>query len=978
MLLREYLNEDGHAGRILIVSDPVKGQMLLRMHEASSGTMIRNVRCLTILQMAEELYRYFCSENGFADEYEYPDTAEAGMIFRGVLFRNLGKLRYFKREEMMDLATTAEIFRKVQLIRANGWSGEEEKEQNDRVFDLKLLIAAYEDLLASEKTMDVPGKLRYVLEKLEALPDPRAEIRNVFAAHISYLKEDAEALDGMRKRLLRLLCDGEEAEVSVFPEDLHLETIVKSGAEVFFYKGYGSFNEAAFVANDILEKKHPFGEVTVLYGSAAQLPAISAALCGNGIPMRIVSAHSAKENAYIALARRILAWAGDDYSEKMLERILVSPVICTGAKDENGEDADPLAGQRYFDHVRNAADRREDGFVLGWGYERNLRFLQHEEEFAAEEPEKAVLALHRALLEIFSPESGLYEAGNLLQPYTVYARLVDFLERYTRGGEDRALPMESLRRLAGAVRLEKRDLSRAELLRFLDELLSALTVTDAESGTAVTVRSVGGFSVPERSVIYVTGLALKDLQGSTTESPVLFDEEMERFLAAGYCPTIRNETERKEKELRYTLGLFRGKQITLGYSDYDTVGFCVNNASAFFREAAAAMNVQPEDLPEFVYGNPTEPVGEDGRALREKIKCGDVRQMTSNSSLEVLLDCPRKYAYAKILHIPEDEFTECDYDRWLDARLKGSFFHEIAEKYSREKLILPAGEYYESEVDRACVTRIVEEIEERLLMTAPCAFRALADRETEMMIRDAVRYLQILLDSLNDDSWRVLAAEQPFGGAEFPVKDLSGKEYPFMLTGFIDRIDYRIDHEEKKISLRIADYKTGKQERKANEDMLGKLVQYLVYEKAVMESGKVKEEDKDEVLLSELLRGQVAGLEKDPAVKDYDLVYDCFRYEFPMDRKADGPMSITAEDAEGMNLLRLRAILSTVEESNAYPDHEELLLKLGELAEAHPEEADALRTLQTIMTERWKTETENCAYCSYRYLCTVGRAGDLS
>lgn len=44
-----------------------------------------------------------------------------------------------------------------------------------------------------------------------------------------------------------------------------------------------------YIANDILEKGLPLGGVTVLYSSANQLPAITAALRGNGIKADVVS-----------------------------------------------------------------------------------------------------------------------------------------------------------------------------------------------------------------------------------------------------------------------------------------------------------------------------------------------------------------------------------------------------------------------------------------------------------------------------------------------------------------------------------------------------------------------------------------------------------------------------------------------------------------------------------------------------------------
>ncbi len=48
MLLKDYLNKKTHGRRILIVSDLVRGQALIRMHEEKTGQMVRNITCMTI------------------------------------------------------------------------------------------------------------------------------------------------------------------------------------------------------------------------------------------------------------------------------------------------------------------------------------------------------------------------------------------------------------------------------------------------------------------------------------------------------------------------------------------------------------------------------------------------------------------------------------------------------------------------------------------------------------------------------------------------------------------------------------------------------------------------------------------------------------------------------------------------------------------------------------------------------------------
>ena len=103
MLLKDYLNKTTHDRRILIVSDLVRGQALIRMYEEKTGQMVRNVACMTISQMTDVLYRYILAADGYNEEYEFLDGTEAMMLFRGVLFKNIKSLRYFNNEKMMDL-----------------------------------------------------------------------------------------------------------------------------------------------------------------------------------------------------------------------------------------------------------------------------------------------------------------------------------------------------------------------------------------------------------------------------------------------------------------------------------------------------------------------------------------------------------------------------------------------------------------------------------------------------------------------------------------------------------------------------------------------------------------------------------------------------------------------------------------------------------------------------------------------------------
>ena len=607
MLLKDYLDSRENKRRILIVSDLSKGHALLRKHEALTGRLVHNVTCMTLAQLANKIWLYMQAEAGCAKRERLLDGTEALLLFRSVIFCNIEKLRYFGDENMMDFVMTKELFQMANLVRGNGWNGAEEECDSDRIADIKLLISEYEKCLTEEKQMDTLALYRYVIEEIKTWKEPASELWDIFGADLSYLEEETECFSGVQKALLALLVKDTGKEVRLFDSEPAPETLTECKAKAAFFKGYGTFNEANYVVNDMMEKGLPFGSVEVLYSSASQLPALSAALQGNGIPMRVVSDRSAGENPYLAMVRRILDWAADGFSEKALEAVLACPVACATVAGENGEERNALGGRRYFDHVIVAKNRREQGFTLGWGYERNLEFLSHERMQENGAKNLPVLEMHAALLDIFGEDGKAYSDTNKVLPVIVYRKLVSFMERYTVKTTDYAVGMEGLRRMSEAVEFEKRTMPLSDVLEFITALSENVSVKDTESGEAVTVRCLGDWSVTERPNVYVIGLALKDMQGDTTESPVLSDEEIIHFLGEGYKPTVKHKAELREKNFYRTLQTFTGERIVFGYSSYDTVGFCENNPSGCFRDLLQMFcKTSVKELKEFVYGNPAE------------------------------------------------------------------------------------------------------------------------------------------------------------------------------------------------------------------------------------------------------------------------------------------------------------------------------------------------------------------------------------
>ncbi len=1070
MKVSEFLSLKEYGKRVLIVSDLARGQALLRLYEKKTGTPVINVSCMTLRQIAEMLYKWKCAEEGYKSRFKLVDSREALMLFRSLVIKD-DSLLYFNNPEMMDISTASEMFKISNLIRMNGWTGKEP--DIERISDLKKIISKYEQALNDQNILDTVALYRFVCESNM----PESEVRAVAGAVVYYLEEDTEVYSGLEKKVLEniLGCNSDRC-VTLFAEETSIKALENIRDKAAFYRGYGSFNEANHIANDILKKQLRYGNVEVLYSSQEQIPALSSALRGNLISTRIVSGYSIADNAYIALVRRLIDWAEDDFSETGLEKVLLSPVL-TVITEEQGKKRNLLAGQRYFDHVLRAGKRREDGFTLGWGYERNAEFIEHEEKYVASKKatgekhdEKQakyldslskILDMHKRALKIFGDGAKAYKNDNKVSSHEICSALAEFVKEFGMPSPEYAIGTEALSRILSATAYdeEKRDLK--ENIRIIRELADRISVADSEDTGSVTVRKMGEWAVVDRDDLYVTGMSLKDMQGNTTQSPILFDEELTEYLGDGYKPTIENETDRRERNILRTLMLFNGKRITFGYSSYDTVGFCESNPCGMYRDLLKEYggNTEIKDLPEFVYGNPDSDlmvggisslpaeiekvcdlkednavqnmpvtciVGDDclipieyeeGEEYDDDLLADDVEDEdddldeededeieddidedmirpivphheiklnTSNSALESLLDCPKRYAYERLLYIPDNEYTEKDFARWLDAASKGSFFHEMAERYVNERLKKASSATIEETVDSKMIGQIAEEEKNKFLKLKPVAIQELADRETEEMIKTVERYFVSLTKELRNSLWRPVLTEQEFHAAKFNIDSFNKNNYDFVLNGFIDRIDYKIDSETKTVILRIVDYKTGRKDKKEKEKDLGKLIQYLIYENALMETGMTKEESENEITLLEFVKNAVSRQEDNAAVKEYKYEFECFKYDFPMEMPEPATLEVSNEHLERINLTRLRSILTITESDDKYPDHAEFYEKLKELKIYYPSVDEEISELYDAMTKPSKDgteymkpdESENCKYCSYRYLCDFGKAGD--
>ena len=960
MKLGVFLKNKDHKKQILIVNNRTHIQPLLRENE-QKGNATNNVVLMTLRDIAVQLFIAMMAEKGVMEVPHIINDLEGALLLKSIVQDSQKAApKTIITNEILSLRTVQELYRKLKLIRANSLKKEGAKSKKIKGF--KNIIKAYEDRLDEIGLMDEITLIKVVLSGLKTLDSGEIAgfVQETFNAEFICIEEEAESFSEIEKELLDILLgasqvDGSCKYISVLDPDIDVPNLTNCENKSEFVKAYGTSNEIRACLNVMMQNGYNPGDVTILYTNPAIIPFIDAVFKGNEIPCSFVSGHTAADNEYISLARRCIAWAADNFSETAFEDILKSPVLAVYAGHDDGEDENDkrknlVNNRHYFDYVLTPRNRRNDKFTLGWGYRRNLEFIEHEKKIA----DPAMSEMHRCLLECFCEKS----MEQNVTPASICNKVIDFVIKYTIIKRAKEEGISGLRKIAHVIEMfdEYMDLDKA--LSLIDEMLSGIQQFDEVSNNSVKVERFGDdWTVIDRPIVFVTGMALKDMLATSTDLSILSSREMD-YLAGGYIPTPEALANKIHRNVLRTISTFSGERITFVYSFIDSVTGHNNNPSLFYLNMLDTYSdLDIDHLPRFEYGNPEEPVLMARTDYKEGFDKCEINPNTSTSLIEMLLECPRGFAYKNVLRIPDNEQVVCNNGEWLDSRNQGIFFHEIAEKYVQKKLIGSSTAIIDENVDEDLINEIAVSTANEMLKSAPAPFSELKDGETKRMIRAAAKHMDYLHNDYRENAWRPMAVELWFQNAELTIKDLNDKQYMFCFSGIIDRIDYRLDNTNKKIRLRIADYKTGEKKYKDEAIKEGKIIQHIIYHQAIMDerTETVISGEKETIKLQDFLRKKISELEAGTTdLKEWDFVFDSFVYEFPRETPNNTTLCISAEDIKkGEGIARLQRLLTAISEQKMFPDRLELNEKPGE-------------------TIKKKNE---CRFCKYDDICENRKAG---
>lgn len=587
------------------------------------------------------------------------------------------------------------------------------------------------------------------------------------------------------------------------------QTVHARAARLRFIKGYGQENEALFPFYDLLERQIPFGQAAILCAGRETLLLLREQAARLGVPLTLDGGLPLEKGALLPLLRALVSWCGGGCPVEGLPGLMAGGLVVPH-------------GAAFLHHLRKNH--------VGGQLSRYLGCLERTKNDSSEEQYRKRHSNWSAFCgeieELFGEATTVGKGLALLRPF-LQVRYVKGLPQ-VRGAECAAL-LSALENLAESV-------PGGSFSALLPELLDAAARIPWQSAAprdgAVHAAPLDRGAFLGRPYTYILGLGRDALTAPGRESPLLRDEER----SALELPRSDSGAELPAYHLSAVLAAAEG-EVTLSYSCFDMEKGLASPASPVYERLRGT--AEPAF---FGYHRPVSLTGADRWLEGDGSPAPVIAPIAGNaglpedfvfsaSSLELAMQCPRRFYFQYILHVPQVEKTDLAKRGWLPANAFGSLVHEALEDYF-DRLIRDR-----QTPDFDSVWGIHQSAYEQLW---PCADRALREREARRArdcARGAVEYFrQAQKGSVP------LAAELTFGRKvetpevrpyalpeQFTLRLDKALSFPF--TGSIDRLDRLPEGEE----LVILDYKTGELGRFRRE--FDSKLQYYLYARAAEQLG---------------------------------------------------------------------------------------------------------------------------------------------
>ncbi|MBQ7266106.1 MAG: PD-(D/E)XK nuclease family protein [Firmicutes bacterium] len=681
----------------------------------------------------------------------------------------------FLPEESLDINTAAEFLNVINKIRNGKPTQAYFKENEGRVGEIKNIIKLYENYLKENELFD-KALLLECAKKLEYDPN------------ISYYALENKYSTEIEKSYIDKLTKGKE-QVTFLKHDLP--------ENISFTTAYGIENEVVAVADNIAEQKDKkLGEFALYYMGEEYDSIIQGVFESKGIPCVISSGVSGLNINIIGLMTDILAWAKDSFLYSSLKSVMSSPVLCLDSKK---------GGSPYYQYISFL----DKGLI--YGIDNYAPWLDKKEKEAKEytsnnktqgeieeerERKLAFINLMRGLLAIFE------NTEDILQ---IYKGLFEFVRKNTNNRyfeEKKALYSKFY-----SVGRELKYYGKGSFKEYIDTLLTFLgniKIKSSERTDSVLAVRLSALEVLERKHNFFIGLSAEQFNSKIVESPVLYDDEIEKYLGDENLKSSKVNDVKRSIVLDTLKTADEDSKIFVSSITYDTTELKQATPSSLYMELLGngALPEEPytyKALPEeSVNVTPTVwdsfPEAKNvGKIDRDPGKIGNM----SATDLGNLLNCPQGYYLNKIVGIQNEEFTERNVAQWLPANYKGTYCHAVLEEYINTVII----EGKETTFNEAVYGKIFKEVFDKADEEIFCDSETVRETEKRDIDRQLKKYIISMHEDFNTSGFTPIACEAKFNNATW---DMEEEGIKLNFHGIIDRIDKNAEGK-----YRIIDYKSG-------------------------------------------------------------------------------------------------------------------------------------------------------------------------
>ena len=580
---------------------------------------------------------------------------------------------------------------------------------------------------------------------------------------------------------------------------------------------YGIYNEILNVINIIKEKNYSPNDCEIVYTNNVYENLIKGTLDAFKIDYAFSSLH-AKSTNLISFMLDILDYVKRDYRYELLEEILKN----------KGLDAVYL--KEFYKTLSFQA------YIIGYGRERTAEALKINDY--SDKPN---------VKEFLSDLLSFYDGVNF-----DYDKFVEFSLKYNGNGKEKQLLSTKLDNLKHII-----DISKDKIQTTIDELSS---LKYSESDTNSLQVSLLGKTFSLKKNLFVIGLSQNYVSCGNVENPFILDVDKykEQLKENKNIHILDNMIKANEEALDYLIHhrISDDSTLYLSYSYFNKIDFRpsapsiyyidkggevydekINNRINYYDIATKSIDfskskfkdASDEELIEDYDNGLIKASYEDKKHIdldEEKPIIVDKNEKhdyyLSPSALKTLIDCPFRYYYSKIDHLPDPSYPRLNDDDWLDANARGTFFHRVMELYANDGLMK---ENFKDEFDNNLFDVVFDKALKETENLNPIKNQYIYEVEKNEIKTISLEAIKAIIEDFKVSNYRVL-------GCEYELKETKYEYNGIKFSGEIDRVDGYLENDT--LHVRIIDYKSGG--HKAKEDR--KYIQHAIYPLCIRDGKK--------------------------------------------------------------------------------------------------------------------------------------------